>query len=224
MQVELVSATQYVGKIFGLKNLTPEQLYVAIARVSSDRELKERAEDIEGLIQYCAKNGHWSVFEMVEVCFYIQTSLPIAIQMLRHGSFKFQMFSQRYQVVNNSEPFEIRAKGKTNRQSSEEIIEIPEETLERIQKMLKENFDVYNLLVNEFGASLETSRFVLPLCVKTELFMKGSLRSWIHYLLQRDDIHAQKEHRDIAALIKQELVKEFPITFTALDKIKYFDK
>lgn len=224
MEVKLVSTSQYVGDLFGNKELTPEQLYVAIARVSSDRTLTERADDIEGLIKYCVKEGHWSIFDMVDLTYYIKTSLPISVQMLRHASFKFQMFSQRYQQVKVAEAIEFRAKGKTNRQSSEQVVEVPKELLERIQKLLLDNFDMYEILVNEFGVSMETARFILPLCVSTELFMKGSLRSWIHYLKQRVSEHAQKEHREIAQIIYKDIAKLYPITFKALEGIDYFKK
>lgn len=224
MEVKLVSTSQYVGDLFGSKELTPEQLYVAIARVSSDRALTERAEDIEGLIKYCVKEGHWSIFDMVDLTYYIKTSLPISVQMLRHASFKFQMFSQRYQQVRVAEVIEFRAKGKTNRQSSEQVVEVPKELLERIQNLLLDNFDIYEILVNEFGVSMETARFVLPLCVSTELFMKGSLRSWIHYFKQRVSEHAQKEHREIAKIIYEDITKLYPITFKALESIDYFKK
>ena len=203
--------------------MSPEQLFVVIARVSSDREMQERAEDISHLIKYCVKHGHWSIFEMVNICFYIKTSLPIALQLLRHKSFSFQMFSQRYQIVRAIDFPDFRlANEKGSRQSSEVEANLSHETIARLYKYFNESIALYNHLIKEEKVSFETARAVLPLSVSTELFMNGSLRSWIHYLFQRLTLFTQKEHRLLAQKIKQRLSQDFPITFEALESIKYF--
>jgi thymidylate synthase (FAD) len=212
MKVELISVSNYAGTLFGFNKLNPEELLIAIARVSSDRDFEKRGEDINKLLAHCYRNKHWSVFDMVDVTFYIETSIAIAIQILRHWSLKFQMFSQRYQTVSAIEPIEFRARGKTNRQSSEQKVKLSSEKEEEIYNKLLDMLVTYRSLIED-GVSNETARFLLPLCTKTELFAKGSLRSWIHYLEQRENEHAQKEHREIASRIRFELEKVFPITF-----------
>jgi thymidylate synthase (FAD) len=212
MKVELISVSNYAGTLFGFNKLNPEELLIAIARVSSDRDFEKRGEDISKLLAHCYRNKHWSVFDMVDVTFYIETSVAIAIQILRHWSLKFQMFSQRYQSVSAIEPIEFRCKGKTNRQSSAEKVELSSEKEEEIYNKLLDMLVTYKSLIED-GVSNETARFLLPMCSKTELFAKGSLRSWIHYLEQRESEHAQKEHREIASQIRFELEKVFPVTF-----------
>jgi len=197
MKIELVSCSAYSGEIFGESVTNPEALFIAIARVSSNRAKEERGFEIEGLIDYCVKNGHWSIFEMVNVCLYIETSLAIATQMLRHKSFSFQMFSQRYNKPLGYEPVELRTKGKGNRQSSS----VKYETSMDIEGVINNCFNAYKALLSE-GVSYETARFLLPTCTTTELFMNGSLRSWIHYIQQRNTEHTQKEHRIIAKGVK----------------------
>jgi thymidylate synthase (FAD) len=212
MKVELISVSSYTGTLFGFNKLNPEELLIAIARVSSDRDFEKRGEDINKLLAHCYRNKHWSVFDMVDVTFYIETSIAIAVQILRHWSLKFQMFSQRYQTVSAIEPIEFRARGKTNRQSSEQKVKLSSEKEEEIYNKLLDMLVTYRSLIED-GVSNETARFLLPMCTKTELFAKGSLRSWIHYLEQRESEHAQKEHREIASRIRFELEKVFPVTF-----------
>jgi thymidylate synthase (FAD) len=212
MIVKPIAVSTYIGTYLGTNALKPEELMMAIARVSSDREPEKRGENITGLLKHCFNNKHWSVFDMVDMTIYIQTSLPIAMQMLRHQSFKFQMFSQRYQEVGGVENIEFRKRGGSDRQGSlDEIVNLPIEVKENIINSIQNSIDAYNILLQN-GVSLETARFVLPLCTKTELFVKGSVRSWIHYLEQRLDKHAQKEHRLIAKEIYKIFSEYFPIT------------
>lgn len=218
IKVDLVSLQQYVGSLFGGNMITSEQLYVAIARVSSSRELRDRADDIERLIKYCIKNKHWSIFEQVNIGLYVQCPLFVAIQVLRHKSMCFQMFSQRYQKVSKVDnfKFELRLKGKTNRQSSEELYDNEQEYYERIEELLQASINLYDEMVDN-GISLETARGILPVSAPTELFINANLRTFIHYLDVRNDPHAQKEHRILANKIKDILIPIFPLTFRALE-------
>lgn len=220
IKVELISLQQYAGSLFGGQMITPEQLYIAIARVSSNRELSNRANDIEGLIKYCLKNKHWSIFEQVNIGFYVQCPLFVAIQMLRHKTMCFQMFSQRYQKVGELSKFdfELRVQGKTNRQSSEELFD-DNNYYEEIQDLLDTTIDLYSRMIED-GVSLETARNILPMCAPTELFINTNLRTLIHYLDVRIDPHAQKEHRIVANKMKDIAKIYFPITFNVLESIK----
>lgn len=178
--------------------LTAEEFIAYQARVSSPhrQHLHESAED---LIRYCLVNSHWSIFDMVDVTFEIETSRAVMAQILRHHSFRFQEFSQRYADPQKAglgyELVEIRKKHKGgNRQGSGE----PDELLTQAAQefVASSAYDYASLIEN--GASPETARFVLSLATTTRGFMKGSARSWITYFWQRLDSHAQDEHRDLA--------------------------
>lgn len=203
-----------------LKTITPsiETNIVEIARVSSTR--KDKTENPEGLINYLIKNHHWSPFEHGFITFEIVTSKAIAIQLLRHRSFTFQEFSQRYSKVTNFEPFELRKQAETNRQSSSEVFNPSlgheEETaMEIINKYLEEGKVLYNILLDH-NVAKECARMILPMCTETTLFMSGSVRSWIHFLSIRDDAHAQLEIQLIAKEIKKLFIQECPIISKAL--------
>jgi len=198
-----------------LKTITPnaEVNIVEIARVSSPR--KDKSEAPEGLINYLIKNKHWSPFEMSNMVIEIVTSKSIAIQLLRHRSFSFQEFSQRYAKVEAMEPVELRLQAEKNRQSSTDIIEskhlknMVDNTIERCQQ-------TYDKLL-EAGVAKECARMVLPMCSQTRLYMNGTIRSWIHFLQIRDDSHAQLEAQLIAKEIKKIFIRELPIISKALN-------
>lgn len=154
---------------------------------------------------------------MADLCVEIKTSRAIAAQVLRHHSFRFQEFSQRYALASASEPIELRRPGATNRQSSEEPLNNSQLDQE-VEAHIDASFALYARLV-ENGASKETARFVLPLSTQTALYMKGSVRSWIHYLMVRDDAHAQKEHRMIAQAVRPIMQQHFPNVMAAVDSI-----
>lgn len=222
-----------------LKTITPdiENIIVEIARVSSSR--KNKTEKPEGLINYLIKNNHWSPFECGYITFEIETSKAIGIQLLRHRSFTFQEFSQRYQEVGKVsedgmfEPIELRKQADNNRQSSEEVFE-PElpnmvdimviavgsdstyyPASDIIDSYLEGCQNMYEILLKS-GVAREQARMVLPMCTKTRIYMTGSVRSWIHFLSIRDDGHAQKEIQLIAKDIKRQLVDNLPIVSRAL--------
>lgn len=217
-----------------LKAITPniEDTIVEIARVSSSR--KDKKEKPEGLINYLIKNWHWSPFEHGFITMEIETSKAIGIQLLRHRSFTFQEFSQRYQDVNKVsdngmfEDVEIRRQATDNRQSSEEVFDpfikdpfyndFHNET-ELASKTVLEHQSYSETLYNnllEVGVAREQARMVLPMAIKTKIFMTGSVRSWIHFIKLRDDGHAQKEAQEIARAVKDILKVELPIISNAL--------
>ena len=194
-----------------LISVTPkaEENIVYIARVSSQREDKKSKP--EGLLNYLIKHKHWSPFEHSHLSVEIETSKAIGIQLIRHRSFTFQEFSQRYQNVSllgdMFEEIEFRKQCEDNRQSSTEIYETGKAEAKMLLLDIKR---MYQGLLED-GVARETARMILPLCTKTKIHMTGSIRSWIHFLELRDDIHAQKEIQLIAQEIKRIFVKEFPI-------------
>jgi thymidylate synthase (FAD) len=208
-----------------LLNVTPnaEDHIVEVARVSSSR--KNKKDKPEGLLRYLVQHKHWSPFEHGHATFEIETSKAIGIQLIRHRSFSFQEFSQRYQDVNRLgdifEPIELRSQCEDNRQSSVDIIdpliqmesELP--ASETISAFLGKAHSLYNKLL-EAGVARETARMVLPLATTTKIHMTGSIRSWIHFLELRDDEHAQKEIQQVAQEIKKHFINEFPIISNAL--------
>ena len=207
-----------------LKQSTPklEQTIVEIARVSSSR--KDKTKDYTKLLQYLIEHKHYSPFEHGTVTFEIETSKAIGIQLIRHRSFTFQEFSQRYQDVGKVsegmfEPIELRKQADNNRQSSTEVFEpIICGSLNGasiVDEYLKRGEFLYNELIKA-GVAREQARMILPLCTKTKIYMTGTLRSWIHFLDVRDDAHAQKEIQLIAKGIKQQLKSICPITADAL--------
>ena len=209
-----------------LLNITPnaEEHIVQIARVSSSR--KDKKSNAAGLLAYLVRHKHWSPFEHSHATFEIETSKAIGIQLIRHRSFSFQEFSQRYQDVNQIgsifEPIELREQCEDNRQSSTEIINpgieveggnTPASYL--IDDLLNQSQKLYDNLLKA-GVAREQARMILPLCTNTKIQMTGSIRSWVHFLELRDDSHAQKEIQLIAREIKRIFIQELPIISKAL--------
>ena len=199
-----------------LINVTPkaEENVVYIARVSSKREDKKSKP--EGLLNYLIKHKHWSPFEHSHMSVEIETSKAIGIQLIRHRSFTFQEFSQRYQNVSllgdMFEEIEFRKQCEDNRQSSTEIYETGKAEAKMLLLEIKR---MYQGLLED-GVARETARMILPLCTKTKIHMTGSIRSWVHFLELRDDKHAQKEIQLIAKEIKRIFMEQFPIIGKAL--------
>lgn len=218
--------------------ITPEEILIHIARVSSSR--KDTLGDYEGLIRYLIRNQHWSPFEHTFCTFEIETSLPIATQYLRHRSFTFQQFSQRYAQATGVMPVELRLQAEVNRQSSTDVV--AEITVYKDEDGIwtyRDAFPVgsgisvgvqagdiyadavidclraYEKLI-DLGIAKECARMVLPQATATKLYMTGNLRSWIHLVGLREDSHAQKEAQEIALSIKKVLIDTFPITSNAL--------
>jgi thymidylate synthase (FAD) len=193
---------------------TPEGIIAYCARVSSDNQINP---DYAKLLSYCITHKHWSIFETVNMTVEVETSRAVSAQILRHKSFFFQEFSQRYQHVSDFELYEARRQDLKNRQNS--IDDIPEETKEWFRSAQNSVWLHSKALYNDAlkkGIAKEQARFLLPLSTKTKLYVTGNVRSWIHYLQVRTDLSTQKEHRDIALEIKEIFKGQFPITSKAL--------
>jgi thymidylate synthase (FAD) len=198
--------------------ITPEAEKVIgyCARVSNPKN--QDNPDVSRLLAYCIKHGHWSIFEMASMCVEIKTTRAIAPQILRHRSFSFQEFSQRYaQVHTMANLSDMRLAGTSNRQSSQllpEWKELTEEQQERIkdaQRAVRDANEAYTGLIKA-GIAAETARMVLPLCTPTTMYMSGTVRSWIHYVQLRTQEDTQLEHRQIAESIKALMAEHLPIT------------
>ena len=190
-----------------------------IARVSNPNN--QENPNVAGLLKYCIKHNHWSVFEQAHMTLEIETTRGIAAQILRHRSFTFQEFSQRYADVNWLESGipvpNLRSQDTKNRQNS--IDDIPETTKKDLQAYIDRHFaeamDLYNELIRQ-GVAKECARFVLPLATPTRIYMTGSVRSWIHYIELRTANGTQKEHMDIAKECQCVFAGQFPICAEAL--------
>jgi len=212
MKVSLISITQPILRPQE-SILSAEDLIVYCARVSNPSN-QLNFETGAGLLKYCIKHGHWSIFEQASFSVEIKTSRAIAAQILRHKSFSFQEFSQRYALVQNMEPVELRAQAVKNRQSSTELINdaaLSYEVAEHIESSLA----LYNKLI-EHNVAKECARNVLPLTTETTMYMHGTVRSWIHYVNLREKPDTQKEHRLIAEEVKSLMMKNFPVISEAL--------
>jgi len=206
MSVKLISYTQTTDN----KSITDLICYCARVSNPTNQELNENN---DRLINYLIKNKHWSPFEMVNICLEIRTTRDIARQILRHRSFTFQEFSQRYAEVN--QPFiirEARTQDIKNRQNSNETDDI-----EIIQEWLDIQYDVKNSILQlynkalEIGIAKEQARAILPEgMTPSTIYVNGTLRSWIHYIDLRSKNGTQKEHKEIAILCSKEISSIFP--------------
>ena len=190
-----------------------------IARVSNPAN--QENPKVEGLLKYCIKHGHWSVFEQATMTVEINTTRAIAAQILRHRSFTFQEFSQRYadsSLLSEKIPLpDLRRQDTKNRQNSTDDLDpfLKQKYEILMQQYFKQGMDLYQQMLEDDIAK-ECARFVLPLAVGTKLYMTGNLRSWIHYINLRTANGTQKEHMDIAELCKQHFICQFPIVSEAL--------
>jgi len=209
--IKLISLTQ--PNIEGLK--TAEDLISYCARVSNPSN-QLNTETAPKLLKYLITHKHFSPYEMVNMCIEIKTSRAIAAQILRHRSFSFQEFSQRYSQSTSFEGIEWRMQGKTNRQVGDEEVDLSSELKYEVDTTLTNCKELYDKLIGN-GIAKECARMVLPLTTSTTLFMSGTVRSWIHYLELRTKEDTQKEHRIIAEEIKKIFIKEFPVTSCALN-------
>lgn len=198
-----------------LVHVTPEaeRLIAYCARVSSSNQDNP---DL-ALLKYCTTHGHWSVFEMASMCLEINTSRAISPQILRHRSFSFQEFSQRYARPNEFVLYDARRQDTKDRQNS--IDDLPEDAKDWFLQAQKDVWDEAQKLYGEaigVGIAKECARMLLPMNTQTKLYMHGTVRSWIHYLQLRTTLGTQKEHRDLALQARQIFSREFPITSSAL--------
>ena len=223
MQTRLIAVTQPLIKRIvtpeGTLNqpyLTAEEFIVYCARVSNPSN-QNNVETGPRLLRYCVKNHHWSIFEQVSCTFQIITSRAIAAQILRHRSFTFQEFSQRYAEIAEFETIEWREQGKTNRQVGDKPVILDAALQLQVSSAQKQSYEAYQALIKA-GVAKESARMLLPLNTQTTIYMTGTLRSWIHYLEIRCEEGTQKEHRLIALDIKKRLEEEFPETFRAINE------
>ena len=208
-KVELVSVTPDAEKTMGY-----------VARVSNPSN--QDNPKVAGLLKYCIKHGHWSVFEQAFMTLEIHTTRGLAAQLLRHRSMTYQEFSQRYadsSLLAEEIPLpELRRQDTKNRQNS--IDDIDPFVKQEFEIKMRQHFDAGMKLYKEMldaDIAKECSRFVLPLAVPTKLYMTGSVRSWIHYIDLRSGHGTQKEHMEIANMCKAIFVEQFPICAEAME-------
>ena len=209
MQVKLVSVTPDAEKHMGY-----------VARVSNPSN--QDNPKVAGLLSYCIKHQHWSVFEQAFMTLEIETTRGLAAQILRHRSFTYQEFSQRYadsSMLADTIPLpELRRQDTKNRQNSiDDIDPFKRQKYEmKMQELFGRSMDLYREMLDE-GIAKECARFVLPLATPTRIYMSGSCRSWIHYINLRTANGTQKEHMDLAEGCKKIFVEQFPTCAEALE-------
>ncbi len=220
--------TNCMAKNVQLVSVTPdaEKLMAYIARVSNPSN--QENDKFAGLLRYCIKHNHWSVFEQSSMTLEIETTRAIAAQILRHRSFTFQEFSQRYASTSDLgkiELPELRRQDVKNRQNS--IDDLDPEIVDKLERQMKTLFssatNLYGQML-EIGVAKECARMVLPLCTPTKIYMTGSCRSWIHYISLRSAHGTQKEHMQIAESCRDVFVETFPIVSEALEWITVEDE
>ena len=210
-----------MSKDIDLISVTPdaEKHMAYVARVSNPKN--QGNDKFAGLLKYCIQHGHWSVFEQAFMTIEINTTRGIAAQILRHRSFTYQEFSQRYadsNLLGDIELPELRRQDDKNRQNS--IDDLDPEMVDKFNRQMNtlfsSAFGLYNQML-EAGVAKECARFVLPLATPTRIYMTGSCRSWIHYINLRSAHGTQKEHMDIANDCKKIFVENFPAVSEALE-------
>ena len=203
-------------------SITPdaEKMMAYIARVSNPSN--QQNENYSGLLKYCIKHNHWSVFEQSSMTLEIETTRGLAAQILRHRSFTYQEFSQRYadtKLLDDKIPLpKLRKQDTKNRQNStDDLDEFLVQGFElEMEIQFRNAMDLYNKML-ESGVAKECARFVLPLATPTRLYMTGSCRSWVHYITLRSAHGTQKEHMDIAHECRRIFTEQFPAVSEALD-------
>ena len=203
-------------------SITPdaEKTMAYIARVSNPSN--QENEKYSGLLKYCIKHNHWSVFEQSSMTLEIETTRGLAAQILRHRSFTYQEFSQRYadiKLLDDNIPLpKLRKQDLKNRQNSiDDLDEFLVQDFElEMAKLFESSMNLYNRMLEQ-GVAKECARFVLPLAIPTRLYMTGSCRSWIHYINLRSAHGTQKEHMDIAEECRRIFTEQFPSVSEALE-------
>ena len=208
MKVTLVQATP-----------KPEENMAYIARVSNPSN--QDNENYSGLLKYCIKHNHWSVFEQAFMTLEIETTRAIAAQILRHRSFTFQEFSQRYAKSNELGKIQLpdlrRQDLKNRKNSIDDLDPFTKQKLEaQMITLFSSSQSLYNQMI-EYGVAKECARMVLPMCTPTRIYMTGSCRSWIHYINLRSAHGTQKEHMDIAEECRKVFTEQFPTVSEALE-------
>ena len=207
--VKLVTVTPEAEKTMGY-----------VARVSNPNN--QDNPKVAGLLKYCIKHNHWSVFEQAHMTVEIETTRGLAAQILRHRSFTYQEFSQRYadsSLLGDTIPLpSLRRQDDKNRQNSTDDLDpfIVQDFELKMQRHFVDGMKLYKEMLDA-GVAKECARFVLPLATPTRLYMTGSVRSWIHYIDLRSANGTQKEHMDIANAVRDVFIEQFPICAEALD-------
>ena len=204
-----------------LISVTPdaEQHMAYVARVSNPKN--QDNDKFAGLLKYCIKHGHWSVFEQAFMTVEINTTRGLAAQILRHRSFTYQEFSQRYadsSMLGNTIPLpELRRQDDKNRQNSIDDVDplVVQDFNSKMQKHFVDGMKLYKEML-EAGIAKECARFVLPLATPTRIYMTGSVRSWIHYIDLRSAHGTQKEHMNVAEGVRRIFTEQFPTVAEAL--------
>ncbi len=217
-EVKLIATTTGAGELEGKG---PQEVISYTARISNPHN-QENYRTATGLLKYCIKHAHWSIFETASMTLEINTNRGIAAQVLRHRSFTFQEFSQRYadtKLLDQTIPLpSLRKQDKKNRQNSTNDLPpgMVEEYQKKIQKHYEDGMDLYNNLLDN-GVAKECARFVLPLSTRTRIYMTGSCRSWIHYINLRTAHGTQAEHMELAENCKKVFTQVFPDIAEALE-------
>ena len=205
-----------------LISVTPdaEKMMAYVARVSNPNN--QENPNYAKLLGYCIKHNHWSVFEQAFMTLELETTRGVAAQVLRHRSFTYQEFSQRYadssMLADQVPMFDLRRQDTKNRQNSIDDIDpfVKQEFEIKIRRHFDEAMVLYQSMLDA-GIAKECSRFVLPLATPTRIYMSGSCRSWIHYINLRTANGTQKEHMDLAEGCKKVFIKQFPTCAEALE-------
>ena len=203
-------------------SITPdaEKMMAYIARVSNPAN--QQNEKYSGLLKYCIKHNHWSVFEQSSMTLEIETTRGLAAQILRHRSFTYQEFSQRYadtKLLDDTIPLpQLRKQDTKNRQNSTDDLDefLVQDFQLEMTKLFESSMNLYNKMLEQ-GVAKECARFVLPLATPTRLYMTGSCRSWIHYINLRSAHGTQKEHMNIAEECRRIFTEQFPAVSEALE-------
>ena len=197
-----------------------EQHMAYVARVSNPKN--QDNEKFAGLLKYCIQHGHWSVFEQAHMTVEIETTRGLAAQILRHRSFTYQEFSQRYadsSLLGDTIPLpELRRQDTKNRQNSiDDVDQFVKQDFElKMQRHFIDGMKLYKEML-DVGIAKECARFVLPLATPTRLYMTGSVRSWVHYIDLRSAHGTQKEHMNVAEAIRNIFCEQFPTVAEALE-------
>ena len=209
MNVNLITVTPDAEKMMGY-----------VARVSNPAN--QENPNVAGLLKYCINHEHWSVFEQSFMTIEIETTRAIAAQILRHRSFTFQEFSQRYadsSILSDKIPLpELRRQDTKNRQNS--IDDLDPFVVQKLEMQMQTLFDSSMALYQQMlgsGVAKECARNVLPICTPTKIYMSGSCRSWIHYINLRSAHGTQKEHMQVAEACKEVFIEQFPVVSEALE-------
>ena len=213
--VKLIAATR------GANGESPQEVISYVARVSNPHN-QENFNTAGGLLRYCIKHEHWSIFETASMTLEINTNRGIAAQVLRHRSFTYQEFSQRYadtKLLEATIPIpELRKQDQKNRQNS--TLDLPPGIIRdytaKIEKHFEDSMFLYNNLLDS-GVAKECARFVLPLSTPTRIYMTGSCRSWLHYISLRSSNGTQREHMELALECKEIFKEVFPQVAAAME-------